>query len=109
MEKTVSYKDYLGQSLKNPEEAAAYLNAALEEDDWSVFTIALRDVVDSLGGGVGSIAQKSHLNRESLYRMLSQKGNPRLRSLNSVIHSLGFEMTIKLKKEPSFVCANSSL
>jgi probable addiction module antidote protein len=99
MKKTIDYKEYLTESLKNPEEAAAYLNAALEEGDLSLFTLALKDVVDALGGGVSHISQQSHLNRESLYRMLSKKGNPRLTSLNSVINSLGLEMHIMVKKE----------
>lgn len=99
MEKTIKYKDYLKESLKNPEEAAEYLNAALEEGDSSLFTLALRDVVNALGGGVGVVSQKSHLNRENLYRMLSKKGNPRLTSLNSVMTSLGLEMQVMVKKD----------
>ena len=100
MEKTIEYKDYLKESLKNPEEAAEYLNAALEEGDLSLFTLALKDVVDALGGGVGPTAKKSHLNRESLYRMLSKRGNPRLTSLKSVMTSLGLEVHITSKKGP---------
>jgi probable addiction module antidote protein len=100
MEKVTNYKDYLKESLKNPEEAAEYLNAALEEGNPSLFTLALKDVVDALGGGVGATAKKSHLNRESLYRMLSEKGNPRLTSLTSVMTSLGLEVHITSKKQP---------
>ncbi|OJW53923.1 MAG: putative addiction module antidote protein [Alphaproteobacteria bacterium 41-28] len=98
MEKLIEYKDYLSQSLKDPEEAAEYLNAALEEGDLSLFTLALKDVVDALGGGVGATAKKNHLNRESLYRMLSKNGNPRLTSLTSVMSSLGLEVHIVSKK-----------
>jgi len=99
MDKTIDYKDYLKQSLEDPEEAAEYLNAALEEGDLSLFTLALKDVVNALGGGVGATAKKSHLNRESLYRMLSDRGNPRLKSLRSVMGSLGLEVHITLKHE----------
>ena len=91
---TDSYESYLKEHLQNPEEAAAYLNAALADGDPAVFTLALRDVVIALGGGVTRIAEKSDLNRESLYRMLSRKGNPRLSSLHSVIHSLGLEVHV---------------
>lgn len=100
MEKVAEYKDYLKESLKDPEEAAEYLNAALEEGDLSLFTLALKDVVDALGGGIGATAKKSHLNRESLYRMLSKQGNPRLTSLTSVMTSLGLEVHITSKKQP---------
>ena len=99
MEKVTEYKAYLKNSLKDPEEAAEYLNAALEEGDLSLFTLALKDVVDALGGGVAATAKKSHLNREGLYRMLSKKGNPRLTSLTSVMTSLGLEVHITSKKE----------
>jgi probable addiction module antidote protein len=99
MEKSIEYKSYLSQSLKDPEEAAEYLNAALEEGDLSLFTLALKDVVDALGGGVSATAKKSHLNRESLYRILSKNGNPRLTSLTSLMSSLGLEVHIVSKKE----------
>lgn len=98
VKKSIPYNEYLIELLKDPEEAASYLNAALEEDDLETFTLALRDVVIALGGGVGRVARKSSLNRESLYRMLSEKGNPRLSSLNSIMHSLGLEMHVISRK-----------
>lgn len=96
MSKTINYNEYLTDSLKNPEESAEYLNAALQDGDLSVFTLALKDVVKA--GGVGNVAARSHLNRESLYKMLSKKGNPRLSSLNSVMNSLDLEVHICTKK-----------
>lgn len=101
MSKTIKYKEYLEKSLQDPSEAAEYLNAALETGDLSLFTLTLKDVVDALGGGVGATSKKSHLNRESLYRMLSKKSNPRLVPLYSVIRSLGLEMRITVRKETS--------
>lgn len=98
MSNTIKYKKYLEKSLKDPQDAAEYLNAALEAGDLSVFTLALKDVVDALGGGVSATSKRSHLNRESLYRMLSKKGNPRLTTFYSVIGSLGLEMHITAKK-----------
>jgi probable addiction module antidote protein len=97
MTKTIDYNDYLMASLRNPEECAEYLNAALQDGDLSVFTLALKDVVKALGGGVGMVAEKSHLNRENLYKMLSKKGNPRLKSLNSLMNSLDLEIHICAK------------
>ncbi|MEI8296250.1 MAG: transcriptional regulator [Alphaproteobacteria bacterium] len=97
MSTTVKYTDYLKTVLKDPKRAAGYLNAALETGDLATFTLALRDVVDALGEGVGSTASKSNLNRESLYRMLSKNGNPRLSSLSSLMNSLGLEVHIVAK------------
>jgi probable addiction module antidote protein len=69
--------------LQAPEEAAAYLDAALEEGDREVFLLALRDVAEARLGGMGELAQQSGLNREALYRTLSAKGNPELSSFSS--------------------------
>jgi probable addiction module antidote protein len=102
MKASKDYKSYLRERLKDPNEAAAYLNAALEEDDIAVFTVALKDVIDSLGGGVGRVAKKSHLNRESLYKTLSAKGNPRLKNLSSIIKTLGLDIHIVPHHESTF-------
>ncbi|MBL0941921.1 MAG: putative addiction module antidote protein [Alphaproteobacteria bacterium] len=99
MSKSIPYKDYLKETLKDPQEAAAYLDEALKDNDPSVFTLALRDVVDACGGGITETARKTSLNREGLYRMLSEKGNPRFKSLNSLIDSLGLELHVMVKSQ----------
>src|ERR1019366_7887866 len=48
--KTESYRKSLLESLRNPEAAAQYLNACLEDGDAGVFLLALRDVADARGG-----------------------------------------------------------
>src|SRR5579872_1472125 len=58
--------------------AAQYLNACLEDNDPRVFLLALREVAEARGG-IRSLWRNAHLNRESLYRMLSKSGNPSLR------------------------------
>jgi len=55
-----SCKNHLVESLKDPTEAAEYLNAALEEGEPEVFLLALRDVVDSYGG-MGKLAAPTSL------------------------------------------------
>lgn len=95
MPKSVSYDDYLTESLKDSKQAEAYLKAALEDSDPRVFLQALREV--AVARGVAKVAARSKLNRESLYRMLSKRGNPSLRSLGTVLDSLGFQLTVKSK------------
>jgi len=73
--KTEPYRESLLDSLKNPDDAAQYLNACLEDEDEHVFLLALRDVADA-HGGVRALSRNARLNRESLYRMLSRSGNP---------------------------------
>jgi len=89
-----SYRDDLLESLKNPVEAAAYLDAALEDGDRSVFLMAVKDVTDA-NGGIREIATAAHLNRETLYRTLSKNGNPKLTSLDSILHAVGLRLSVE--------------
>jgi probable addiction module antidote protein len=87
---TTSYQKDLIEALKDPCEAAAYLNAAIEEGDREVFLLALRNVAEA-NGGMGAVAAKANLSRESLYRMLSRRGNPEIKSLFNLLHTNGTE------------------
>jgi probable addiction module antidote protein len=90
MKNAVKFKEVVKTRLENPEQAAKYLTACFEEGP-DVFLLGLRDVVDAQGG-IGRTAQASKLNRESLYRLLSRRGNPRLTSLNAVLCALGLKV-----------------
>ena len=96
MAKSRNYQTDLLESLKDPAEAAEYLNAALEDGEPEVFLLALRDVVDSYGG-MAKLAASTALNRESLYRMLSTKGNPEFFSLSTVLSAVGFRLAVDPK------------
>lgn len=93
MKTSESYQPSLIEDLKDAREAEEYLNAALEEDDPELFLLALRNVADAQGG-VAQLADKTKLNRESLYRMLSERGNPEFRSLDALLHALGFRLAV---------------
>lgn len=51
MSKAKSYKEHLLKALKNPKEAAAYLDACLEDENIHVFLLALKDVAEAKGEG----------------------------------------------------------
>jgi probable addiction module antidote protein len=89
--KYVSYKKILDRKLADPELAAEYLTACYAEGP-DVFLAGLRDVVKAQGG-VARAAKKSQLNRESLYRLVSRRGNPRLSSLDAVLTAVGLKVT----------------
>ena len=91
---SASYEDYLIESLKDPEEAKAYLNAALEDEDYHVFLLALRDVATAFG--ITDIASNAELNRENIYKMLSAKGNPRISSLIPLLRAIGVRLTTEI-------------
>ena len=92
---TVDYKKRLLKDLKDIKYAAGYLTAAFEEGE-DVFLLALRDVVQAQLRMSG-LARMTKLNRENLYEMLSERGNPRLKSLRSVLDKLGLELSIRPK------------
>jgi len=77
------YDEYLLQSLKDPVEAAAYLNVALEESDPSLFLTAFYNVARALG--VKVLSDKAKIHRVSLNKMFSKRGNPEWRSLFKVL------------------------
>ena len=83
------------EALTDPQEPAAYLNAALEEqgtDAEETFLLALRNVATAQGMQV--LAEKSTLKRESLYRALSATGNPRLSTLGSILKAFGLHLGV---------------
>ena len=91
---TKPYRENLIESLKNPDEAAQYLNACLEDEDARVFLLALRDVAEA-HGGIRTLSRNANLNRVSLYRMLSRSGNPSLDSLAAVLHACGMRLAVE--------------
>jgi probable addiction module antidote protein len=97
MTKLRRYEDVLAEDLQDPAEAAGYLNACLKDGDSEVFLLALRDVARARGG-VAKLAEVTELNREHLYRMLSENGNPELRSLEALLDALGFRLAVTLKE-----------
>ena len=93
----VPYEDVLYPDIQDPDEAAAYLNAALGDESKKgakTFLLALRDVAKARG--IGRLAQETHLSRESLYRTLSRKGNPRFSTLEAVLESLELKLTVQV-------------
>jgi probable addiction module antidote protein len=95
MARSKNYQDSLLESLTDASEAAAYLNAALEDGDNEVFLLALRNVADARLGGMSKLADATGLNRESLYRMLSDNGNPELNSLSRLLQALGLKLAVE--------------
>jgi probable addiction module antidote protein len=56
--------------------------------------IGLRDVAEA-HGGIRALSRAAHLNRESLYRMLSKSGNPSLDSLAAVLNACGLRLAVQ--------------
>lgn len=86
------YHKGLIEDLKDPAEAAAYLEVALEDGSNEEFLLALRNVAEAKG--LSNVSRESKLNRESLYKMLSKKGNPQLSSLSTLLKSMGLRLSV---------------
>ena len=79
---------------KDLEFAAEYLKAALEdENEPQVLLIALRHVARARG--IAKVAKAAGVERESLYRALSVRGNPRLSTLVAITKAIGLRLTVE--------------
>ena len=76
----VEYLKAAMESLDNPEERAASL-------------LMLRALAEAYGG-LGAVAKEAGISRESLYRSLSPKGNPTLKTLVAVINTMGLRLSV---------------
>lgn len=93
------YRNDLLELLVDPSESVGYLNAVLDEGDLSVFLIALKDVLEAQIGSMSVVAKKTGLNRENLYRMMSEQGNPEFSSIRTLLSSAGLKLTIAAQSQ----------
>lgn len=97
MRKLRNFNEGLLEDLKDQKYAQVYLSVALEEyekdRDASSFLMALRDVTEARGG-ITQLAEKTHLNRQNLYKSLSSKGDPKLYTIETVLHGLGYRLSV---------------
>jgi probable addiction module antidote protein len=89
--KTRPYREALLEDLADPEAAKHYLNAVLAEYPEG-FLKALRNVAQARQ--MGKVAEEAGVQRESLYRALSDEGNPTLETLTSVLAAVGLKISI---------------
>jgi probable addiction module antidote protein len=83
--------------LRSNAEIAAYIESMLVDGDARAVPVALRTVADAVGG-MAALADKTGLSRETLYRTLSEKGNPRLETLMSILEAFGLRLTVAAQK-----------
>lgn len=93
MKPCIRHDDWLMAQLADAEFAAEYLNAASEDDDPATYLTALRKIVEARGG-IAAVAEKTHLSRETLYRTLSTRGNPTIKTLNAVLKATGLRFGV---------------
>jgi probable addiction module antidote protein len=92
---SIPHDEAMARDLReNPDFAAEYLRAALEDEaDPRVLLLALRRVAEA--HGLAKVAKTAGVERESLYRALSSHGNPRLSTLVAVAKAMGLKLTFE--------------
>lgn len=80
--------------LRSDAAVAAYLDGMLEDGDARAVPIALRTLAEVLGG-MNAVAERTGLSRETLYRTLSEKGNPRLDTLAALLAAFGLRLSVR--------------
>ncbi|NCN04004.1 MAG: transcriptional regulator [Spirochaetales bacterium] len=93
-----TYREYVSGRMADSDEALEYLKASLElyetDKDLDAFLVAVRTVADARGG-LSKIAKETNLNRQHLYRSLAKNGNPTIKTLDSILHTLGLKLSIE--------------
>jgi probable addiction module antidote protein len=80
---------------EDPAFAAEYLRAAIEEtQEPKVLLLALRRLAEAKGG-LAKVAKAAGIERESLYRALSARGNPRLSTIVGIMKAVGLKLTVE--------------
>lgn len=99
----VSHHEREIEELKNDRELAiTYLKVALESIDdpenRSGALLALRNVAEAYGG-LGFVANEAGISRESLYRALSPKGNPTLKTILAILKTVGLRLSVEAAEQ----------
>jgi probable addiction module antidote protein len=97
MSKNMKLDDLLREQLQDKRLAALYLEEFLADGNLDLFKKALKDVADAQLGGVTVLSRDAELNRQSIYRSLSENGNPRLDTLAKILDALGLRIAVTTK------------
>lgn len=93
---SVSHEAAIVEELRrDPAFAAEYLKAALDDtEEPNVLLVVLRQLAEAQGG-MAKVAKAAGVERESLYRALSPRGNPRLSTLTAVLKAVGLKLSVE--------------
>ncbi|QRE74485.1 addiction module antidote protein [Methylobacterium aquaticum] len=87
------------EHLRTDEDVALYIEAVLEDGDPALIRDAIGIVARARG--MSQIAREAGLSRESLYKALSQTGNPSFETVRAVLQALGLQLSVKRADKPA--------
>lgn len=100
-----TFDEVMVEDLKDHDEARAFLELVIQEyeedSDTEAFMLAVRLIAEAQGG-IGRLAEKSHLNRQNLYKILTGKTTPRFDTTLAIMKGLGFRFSVKNLPSPPY-------
>ena len=90
---SVPFEPFYHERLRDRKFAAVYLTECIADEDPKMFLVALRDVI-AARGGMAHIAEIAGVNRESLYKAVSEKGNPSIAYLKRILEVLNIRLQL---------------
>jgi probable addiction module antidote protein len=91
--KKIDFKQDFYKELGDADSAETYLNDAMESGDTKLILLAVRDIAKVRG--VAEISKRTGIQREHLYTILSEQGNPTLENFSAIVDALGYELQVK--------------
>jgi probable addiction module antidote protein len=96
------FNETFDSELNDPDFAALYLKAALQDNGMEGFLLALRNVIQATRGvALGSV--DAELGRESLYSALSESGNPQFSTVHKLLSALGLQFSVEPAQDSSLI------
>jgi probable addiction module antidote protein len=95
MENSISHDEAMaGFYRADPAFAAQLLDAVMADGDQTEIMLTLRQMADAFGG-VGYLADATKFNRNSMYTMLSEKGNPLFSTMSTILKAMGLRLSVQ--------------
>jgi probable addiction module antidote protein len=88
-----AWDEHMAEAMRDPAEAAAYLDAVLEMEDPATLLVALRHVAKA--HGMAEVSRRAELGEKTLFRALSDQGNPTIGTLTKVLHAVGLRLSVE--------------
>ncbi len=88
----VSFDDHMTEAMKDPTQAAAYIEAVIELDDPAALLLALRHVAKA--HGMAEVARRAEVGDKTLFKALSANGNPTLATVHKVLAAVGLRLSV---------------
>ena len=93
------FEDDLRERLRDPEFAASYLTAAMDDDAATGgvdgLLHAVREIALSREGGIRGAAQQASVGRQTVYDGFKPGGNPQIRTVDAILRTMGLRLTVQ--------------